>query len=101
MRNFGAQDMVSSLKKVLMKRPQKIMSKVDTQKWNYTSPLDQYLIKENIILIPPTEMFESSGMQEVPAWIKNAAGWWSEGQIDDITYISGIQYLVQKGIIVV
>ena len=59
----------------------------------------QYLIKENIILIPPTEMFESSGMQEVPAWIKNAAGWWSEGQIDDITYISGIQYLLKVGII--
>ena len=47
MRNFGAQDMVSSLKKVLMKKPQKFMSKVDTQKWNYTVPLDQYLINEN------------------------------------------------------
>ena len=34
MKNFGAQDMVSSLKKVLMKKPQKFMSKVDTQKWN-------------------------------------------------------------------
>ena len=47
MNNFGAQDMVSSLKKVLMKKPQNFMSKVDTQKWNYTSPLDQYLINEN------------------------------------------------------
>ena len=37
----------------------------------------------------------------VPAWIKNNAGWWATDKIDDITYISGIQYLVQKGIIVV
>ena len=47
MKNFGAQNMVSSLKKVLMKKPQKFMSTVDTQKWNYIAPLDQYLINEN------------------------------------------------------
>ena len=47
MKNFGAQNMVSSLKKVLMKKPQKFMSKVDTQKWNYISPLDQCLINKN------------------------------------------------------
>ena len=47
MKNFGAQNMVSSLKKVLMKKPQTFMSKVDTQKWNYIAPLDQYLINEN------------------------------------------------------
>ena len=47
MKNFGAQNMVSSIKKVLMKKPQTFMSKVDTQKWNYIAPLDQYLINEN------------------------------------------------------
>ena len=39
--------MVSSLKKILMKKPQKFMSKVDTQKWNYIKPLDQNLINKN------------------------------------------------------
>ena len=47
MNNFGAQNMVSHLKKVLMKKPQNFMSKVDSQKWNYTSPLDQDIINEN------------------------------------------------------
>ena len=47
MKRFGAQNMVSSLKTVLMKKPQEFMSKVDTQKWNYISPLDQQLINEN------------------------------------------------------
>ena len=47
MNKFGAQNMVSYLKKVLMKKPQNFMSKVDSQKWNYTSPLDQDIINEN------------------------------------------------------
>ena len=46
MNNFGAQNMVSPLKKVLMKKPQRFMSKVNKKKWNYTSPLDQNLINE-------------------------------------------------------
>ena len=58
----------------------------------------QYLIEEGIMVIPSTEMSESSGSQ-VPVWIKNNAGWWASGQIDDITYVSGIQYLVKVGII--
>ena len=59
----------------------------------------QFLIKEGIMVIPPTETSESSGSEGVPDWIKNNAGWWATGQIDDITYISGIQYLVSIGII--
>ena len=47
MNNFGAQNMVSPLKKVLMKKPQKFMSKVNNQKWNYDSPLDQNILNEN------------------------------------------------------
>jgi len=37
----------------------------------------------------------------IPAWIKNNAGWWAADQIDDSSFLQGIQYLVQKGIIVV
>ncbi len=37
----------------------------------------------------------------VPDWIKNNAGWWANGAIDDNTFVSGIQYLIKNGIIVV
>ena len=37
--------------------------------------------------------------ERVPGWIKNNAKWWSEGQIDDDTFISGIQFLMQEKII--
>ena len=61
----------------------------------------QYLIKEGIMIIPPTETSESIGSQVVPAWIKNNAGWWATDQIDDSAFVQGIQYLVQNGIIVI
>ena len=37
----------------------------------------------------------------IPAWIKNNAGWWADGQIDDNSFVSGIQYLIKVGIIIV
>jgi len=59
----------------------------------------QYLIEEEIMIVPSTEIAGSVGSQEIPRWIKNNAAWWVDGQIDDVTYISGIQYLVKVGII--
>ena len=59
----------------------------------------QFLIKEGIMVIPPTVASESSGSQEVPGWIKNNASWWADGAIDDNTFVSGIQHLVKVGII--
>ena len=61
----------------------------------------QYLIKEGIMVIPPTEASESVPSQEVPSWVKNNAGWWADDQINDSTFVSGIQYLIKSGIIVV
>jgi len=45
--------------------------------------------------------FESAKIvkEQVPGWIKNNAKWWSEGQIDDDTFVSGIQFLIQEKII--
>jgi hypothetical protein len=37
--------------------------------------------------------------QSIPIWVKNNAGWWSENQISDEDFVSGIQYLVDNGII--
>lgn len=36
---------------------------------------------------------------EIPGWVKNNAGWWSEGKIPDSDFVSGIQYLITNGII--
>jgi hypothetical protein len=34
---------------------------------------------------------------EIPSWIKNNAGWWADGQIDDRSFVGGIQFLIQEG----
>ncbi len=34
----------------------------------------------------------------IPAWIKNNAGWWHDGTIDDNTFVQGIQYMITNGI---
>jgi len=35
----------------------------------------------------------------VPAWIKNNAGWWADGQIDDDSFVQGIQFMIKENII--
>jgi hypothetical protein len=38
-----------------------------------------------------------SGISEIPVWIKNNAGWWADGSIDDNAFVQGIQFLVKEG----
>ena len=47
----------------------------------------------------PTPTPTAEPVTAIPDWIKTHAGWWAGGQIDNITYVSGIQYLVNVGII--
>jgi len=58
----------------------------------------QFLIKEDILKIPPTTQGSGSGSTEIPSWIKNNAGWWADGSIDDDSFIQGIQFLIKEGI---
>ena len=42
---------------------------------------------------------DSSEKSTMPLWIKNNAKWWADGQIDDNTFVSGIQFMVKNKII--
>ena len=35
----------------------------------------------------------------IPDWIKNNAGWWANDEIDDQTFLNGIEFLVENGVI--
>jgi len=41
----------------------------------------------------------TSVQQYVPSWIKNNAKWWANNVIDDQTFVSGIQFLINENII--
>ena len=39
--------------------------------------------------------------KEIPDWVKNNAGWWADEQILDSDFIYGIEYLIQKNVIII
>jgi len=41
----------------------------------------------------------SKSIEKVPPWIKNNAGWWADGSIDDSSFVQGIQFLIKEKII--
>ncbi len=43
-------------------------------------------------------LFENDNY-EIPSWIKNNAGWWADGTINDESFIQGISFLIKEGII--
>jgi len=66
------------------------------------STADDYLVIEvpisardgSPVVTPPTKPTQS-----IPAWIKNNAGWWADGSIDDSSFVQGIQFLIKEGIL--
>ncbi|MCV0391728.1 MAG: peptidase [Nitrosopumilus sp.] len=42
---------------------------------------------------------KTSTSQNIPTWIKNNAGWWADGSIDDNSFVQGIQFLIKEGIV--
>ena len=51
-----------------------------------------------IISITSIGVFAQSN-SNVPEWIKNNAGWWAEGTLDDDSFLNGIKYLIENDII--
>jgi len=37
----------------------------------------------------------------IPGWIKNNAGWWADGQIDDSSFVSGLQWLISNNVMII
>lgn len=38
---------------------------------------------------------------QIPSWIKESASWWSSEQIDDKTFIAGIEFMIKQKIIII
>ena len=62
----------------------------------------QFLIREGIIVVEYT----SDGALEtsesvIPDWVRNNAGWWADGSIDDASFLQALQFLIREGILVV
>ena len=65
--------------------------------WTYPETAPDYLILD-IPISANTEITPPPPVQSIPSWIKNNAGWWADGQIDDSSFVQGIQWLIKEGI---
>ena len=62
---------------------------------NFEMYQNDFLISSSTISFEQTDQTFNE-MESVPSWIKNNAGWWADGQIDDASFIQGIQFLIQQ-----
>ena len=69
---------------------------VKLQMWNFHSQLI-----EKIIIVSDIERDPLTPYQGIPEWLKTNAGWWANGEIDDKTFATGIEFLIKIGLIVV
>jgi len=69
---------------------------------NYLISLENLKKKYSLnVFENPTKKPDFLKMMEentIPSWIKNNAGWWADGQIDDSSFVSGLQWLISNGI---
>ena len=47
------------------------------------------------------EFFTIDIVEEVPLWVKNTAGWWADGKIEDSEFLAGIYFLIENGLLVI
>ena len=67
---------------------------------NFQNLGDDKLAKTSIpIVVNP--VINQNNEITIPDWIKNNAGWWSTDQIDDNTFVQGIEYLIKNDILVI
>jgi hypothetical protein len=67
---------------------------------NFKNLGDNELAKTSIPIVINPITYEHKDIS-IPEWIRSNAGWWSEGQIDDNTFIQGIEFLIKNDIIVI
>ncbi len=50
-----------------------------------------------VLSVPLTQTAQAESL--VPDWIKTNAGWWADGALDDETFLNGIKFLLENGVI--
>ena len=65
---------------------------------NYNN-FDKYFESTSDFQINSQSILMDKKTNEIPSWIKNNAGWWAEGTIDDDSFVQGIQYLFKGGML--
>ncbi|QLH04305.1 hypothetical protein C5F49_02465 [Nitrosopumilus oxyclinae] len=60
----------------------------------YTNDQEIEILGTSVLSATPTTV-------EIPSWVKNNAGWWSGGLLEDSDFVAGLNYMITNGIIVI
>ena len=74
---------------------------INTDNLKLDSEKPQEVKKSKLDTINLQNNSQSDSSKVIPDWIKTNAGWWANDEIDDNTFVSGIQYLIKEEIITV
>jgi len=74
---------------------QSLIEKIKTENIQVV-PLDEINTRIKIVPLKDMDLISDS---KVPSWIKNNAGWWRDGNIDDNSFIHGLEFLIENEII--
>ena len=56
------------------------------------------LVTGTIVANPVLAQSDLPDVYHIPNWVKKTSMWWSEEKIDDNSFLHGIEYMIQKGI---
>jgi len=59
----------------------------------------QYMLQNDLIVVPGAEASGEASEGQVPSWIKNLACFWSLEQVSDEEFGNAIKYLLEEGIV--
>ena len=57
-----------------------------------------FVISSDATVIANDESMDQKSPGAIPGWIKNNAGWWANGKIDDNSFVQGMQFLIKQGL---
>lgn len=70
---------------------------------NYRTLIIPFFSGDTIFEIIGTSTLGDFGSVEItiPPWVRNNAGWWATGQIKDADFVTGIEFLINDGIMTI
>lgn len=92
---FQGGEYLNEINSFQMDELQSLIDKIQTYDLQVVN-LDEINSKIKVI---PTKDNSVVSNSAVPGWIKNNAGWWRDGHIDDDSFLRGIEYLIKKGVV--
>jgi len=91
-----AGDCVTGKHMMMAKASATIVVPLGTEK---TASSEEINTMKNEIAELKAMLTEKEEKPKVPTWIKNNVQWWADGQVDDQTFLNGIEFMVKEKVI--